>query len=62
MTLEATKVVIIGGTSGIGLATAQAAARAGAVVVVASHSPGASQGRAGTTPRERRGSRRRRRQ
>jgi NAD(P)-dependent dehydrogenase (short-subunit alcohol dehydrogenase family) len=37
MTLEAKKVVIVGGTSGIGLATAKAAARAGAAVVVASH-------------------------
>lgn len=38
MTLEGTKVVIIGGTSGIGFATAAAAAQAGAVVVIASSS------------------------
>jgi NAD(P)-dependent dehydrogenase (short-subunit alcohol dehydrogenase family) len=36
MTLDGKKVVIIGGTSGIGFATAQAAARAGAAAIVAS--------------------------
>jgi NAD(P)-dependent dehydrogenase (short-subunit alcohol dehydrogenase family) len=35
-TLEGTKVVLLGGTSGIGLATAKAAAQKGAMVVVAS--------------------------
>jgi len=36
MKLEGKRIVVLGGTSGIGLATAQAAARAGAQVVVAS--------------------------
>ena len=36
MTLNGKKVVVLGGSSGIGLATAQAAAREGAAVVVAS--------------------------
>lgn len=35
----ASRVVILGGTSGIGLATAKAAAAAGASVVVASRNP-----------------------
>jgi NAD(P)-dependent dehydrogenase (short-subunit alcohol dehydrogenase family) len=35
-TLEGTKVVVLGGTSGIGLATAKAAAHNGAMVVIAS--------------------------
>jgi NAD(P)-dependent dehydrogenase (short-subunit alcohol dehydrogenase family) len=38
MTLDGKKVVIIGGTSGIGFATAQAATRVGAAVVIASRS------------------------
>jgi NAD(P)-dependent dehydrogenase (short-subunit alcohol dehydrogenase family) len=38
-TLEASKVVVLGGTSGIGLATAKAAAQKGAMVVVASKNP-----------------------
>jgi NAD(P)-dependent dehydrogenase (short-subunit alcohol dehydrogenase family) len=39
MELDSQKIVILGGTSGIGLATAQLAAAAGATVVVASSSP-----------------------
>ncbi len=39
MTLESKRVVLLGGTAGIGLATAQAAATAGALVVVASSNP-----------------------
>lgn len=37
MTLHGTRVVLLGGTAGIGLATAQAAAGYGAEVIVASH-------------------------
>jgi NAD(P)-dependent dehydrogenase (short-subunit alcohol dehydrogenase family) len=40
MELHSQKIVILGGTSGIGLATAQLAAAEGATVVVASSSPG----------------------
>ena len=36
MTLKAQRIVVLGGSSGIGLATAQAAAREGATVVIAS--------------------------
>src|SRR6202023_956207 len=36
MTLEGQRIVVLGGSSGIGLATAQAAAREGARVVIAS--------------------------
>jgi NAD(P)-dependent dehydrogenase (short-subunit alcohol dehydrogenase family) len=36
MTLEGKRIVVLGGSSGIGLATAQAAAREGATVVIAS--------------------------
>src|SRR3954451_5514544 len=36
MTLEGKRIVVLGGSSGIGLATAQAAAREGASVVIAS--------------------------
>ena len=39
MTLQGKRVVLLGGTSGIGLATAKAAAAAGATLVVASSSP-----------------------
>jgi NAD(P)-dependent dehydrogenase (short-subunit alcohol dehydrogenase family) len=39
MDIESQKIVILGGTSGIGLATAQLAAAAGATVVVASSNP-----------------------
>jgi NAD(P)-dependent dehydrogenase (short-subunit alcohol dehydrogenase family) len=39
MELQGKRVVVLGGTSGIGLAVAEAAARAGAVAVVASSSP-----------------------
>jgi NAD(P)-dependent dehydrogenase (short-subunit alcohol dehydrogenase family) len=39
MTLESKRVVLLGGTTGIGLATAQAAAAAGARVVVVSSNP-----------------------
>src|SRR5579875_1357071 len=39
MSLANQKVLIIGGSSGIGLATAQAAASAGAAVTIASRSP-----------------------
>jgi NAD(P)-dependent dehydrogenase (short-subunit alcohol dehydrogenase family) len=39
MTLQDKRVVVLGGTAGIGLATAQAAAAAGARVVVASSNP-----------------------
>jgi NAD(P)-dependent dehydrogenase (short-subunit alcohol dehydrogenase family) len=39
MTLNGQRVVVIGGTSGMGLATARAAAEAGAAVTVASSSP-----------------------
>ncbi|MFF0340694.1 SDR family oxidoreductase [Kribbella sp. NPDC004875] len=39
MTLQDQRVVVLGGTSGIGLATAQLAAAAGATVVVASSNP-----------------------
>jgi NAD(P)-dependent dehydrogenase (short-subunit alcohol dehydrogenase family) len=39
MTLEGKRVVLLGGTTGIGLATAQAAAAAGARVVVVSSNP-----------------------
>jgi len=39
MELDSQKIVIVGGTSGIGLATARLAAAAGATVVVASSSP-----------------------
>ena len=38
MSLEGKKIVIIGGSSGIGLGTAQAAAVEGAIVVIASRS------------------------
>jgi len=37
MSLNRKRVVILGGSSGIGLATAQAAAKAGALVVIASN-------------------------
>src|SRR5260370_38436596 len=36
MTLNGQRIVVLGGSSGIGLATAQAAAREGALVVIAS--------------------------
>jgi NAD(P)-dependent dehydrogenase (short-subunit alcohol dehydrogenase family) len=36
MTLQGTRIVVLGGSSGIGLAVAQAAAREGAMVVIAS--------------------------
>ncbi len=39
LTLEAKEVLVVGGTSGMGLATAQAAAKRGARVTVASRSP-----------------------
>jgi NAD(P)-dependent dehydrogenase (short-subunit alcohol dehydrogenase family) len=39
MELDSQKIVVLGGTSGIGLATAQLAAAQGATVVVASSSP-----------------------
>ncbi|MGP0093094.1 MAG: SDR family oxidoreductase [Xanthobacteraceae bacterium] len=39
MTLAGQRIIVLGGTSGIGLATAQAAADAGAAVVVASKRP-----------------------
>jgi len=39
MTLESKRVVLLGGTAGIGLATAQAAAAAGARVVAVSSNP-----------------------
>jgi NAD(P)-dependent dehydrogenase (short-subunit alcohol dehydrogenase family) len=39
MNIEKQRVVVLGGSSGIGYATAQAAARAGAEVVIASRSP-----------------------
>ncbi|MGW7679958.1 SDR family oxidoreductase [Kribbella sp. NPDC054772] len=39
MTLQDQRVVVLGGTSGIGLATAQLAASAGATVIVASSNP-----------------------
>jgi NAD(P)-dependent dehydrogenase (short-subunit alcohol dehydrogenase family) len=39
MTINGERIVVLGGSSGIGLATAQAATREGATVVIAS-SPG----------------------
>lgn len=36
MTLQGRRIVVLGGSSGIGLAVAQAAAREGATVVIAS--------------------------
>ena len=36
MTLDGKRIVVLGGSSGIGLATAQAAAREGAALVIAS--------------------------
>jgi NAD(P)-dependent dehydrogenase (short-subunit alcohol dehydrogenase family) len=36
MTLKGKRILVLGGSSGIGLATAQAAAREGALVVIAS--------------------------
>jgi NAD(P)-dependent dehydrogenase (short-subunit alcohol dehydrogenase family) len=36
MALKGERIVVLGGSSGIGLATAQAAAREGATVVIAS--------------------------
>ena len=36
MTLDGKRIVVLGGSSGIGLATAQAAAREGASIVIAS--------------------------
>ena len=39
MTLNEQRIVVIGGSSGMGLATAQAAARAGAAVTVVSSRP-----------------------
>ena len=41
MNLNGKRIVLLGGTAGIGLATAAAAAREGAVVVVASSDSGA---------------------
>src|SRR5215813_13033850 len=37
MTLKGKRIIVLGGSSGIGLATAQATAREGASVVIASH-------------------------
>ncbi len=42
MTLQGRRIVVLGGSSGIGLAVAQAAARERATVVIASSSAGAS--------------------
>jgi NAD(P)-dependent dehydrogenase (short-subunit alcohol dehydrogenase family) len=57
MTLEGKNVVVLGGTSGIGLATAQAAARAGATVTVASSSTRRIEAALATLPTGARGER-----
>ncbi|MGW1346657.1 SDR family oxidoreductase [Kribbella sp. NPDC002412] len=50
MTLQDQRVVVLGGTSGIGLATAQLAAAAGATVIVASSNPSSVQRALETLP------------
>src|SRR3954452_12690130 len=50
MTLDGKRIVVLGGSSGIGLATAQAAAREGASVVIASSRLARVEGAVATLP------------
>ena len=54
MTLNGKRIVVLGGSSGIGLATAQAAAREGAEVVIASSRKARIDRALTTLPRQRR--------
>src|SRR6266566_6442457 len=58
MDLHGQRVVVLGGTSGIGLATAKAAARCGAEVTVVSRQPGSVDRALADLPPGARGSRR----
>ena len=58
MTLQDQRVVVLGGTSGIGLATARLAAAQGATVIVASSNPESVKAALATLPAKRQGYRR----